>query len=341
MKYLDEYIIPANLEMENKQIGGLSDLDFDGKHFYAVSDVPSSPRIYKFDLILENNKIKEVVFLKVISINREDSAHKKMIWDLEGIVFDQEKNNFIVSSEGSIAQQKDPFIAEINQKGIPENFYKLPSYFKASTKNGLRNNGVFEGLTQSFDQKGIWVSTELPMYRDGGTSRIYPIKAPIRVTLFDKKTREANFQFVYLLDRIRKIPLLPFAWHGVSAILNNDKEKFIFVERTFSAGHGAKSHRVRLFEVDASQASNTLEIEKLKGKIPKKVIPAKKKLLIDLNDIKKELSHQIIDNIEGISFGPKLPNGNRSLILISDNNFSSWVNQLNQIILLELIPPKK
>ena len=28
-----------------------------------------------------------------------------------------------------------------------------------------------------------------------------------------------------------------------------------------------------------------------------------------------------IDNIEGVTFGPTLPNGNKTLIFVSDNNF--------------------
>jgi len=30
-----------------------------------------------------------------------------------------------------------------------------------------------------------------------------------------------------------------------------------------------------------------------------------------------------LDNIEGMTFGPDLPDGRRSLVLVSDNNFSA------------------
>ena len=63
-----------------------------------------------------------------------------------------------------------------------------------------------------------------------------------------------------------------------------------------------------------------------------------KELLFNFKSVKKQLSKKSIDNIEGITFGPKLPNGNLSLILVSDNNFNSLGEQLNQFILLELIP---
>ncbi|UXE64571.1 MAG: esterase-like activity of phytase family protein [Woronichinia naegeliana WA131] len=48
------------------------------------------------------------------------------------------------------------------------------------------------------------------------------------------------------------------------------------------------------------------------------IIPAKKTLLLDLTSLGIP-----IDNVEGITFGSTLPNGERSLILVSDNNFSS------------------
>lgn len=345
VKYLDEYIIPADFEFENTKVGGLSDLDFDGNHFYAVCDVPSSPRIYKFKLQIEDYKIIGASFLEVIQIDPEqifpNDSTQIPFWDSEGLVYDRDRDVFIISSEGSIQSLKNPYVAEINPDGKLLDTYYLPEYFEADAKRGLRDNGVFEGLTESFDQTAIWVSTELPMERDGGTSRLYKTNSPIRITLFDKTDKHPQKQFIYLLDRIRKIPLLPFAWHGVSAILNYDEGKFIFLERTFSAGHGNKAHRIRLFEVDAKNATNTLEIHKLKGKINRQVVPAEKKLLFDFKEVKHKLSHKLIDNIEGISFGPQLPNGNQSLILISDNNFSSWTSQLNQIILLELIPNEK
>ena len=42
-----------------------------------------------------------------------------------------------------------------------------------------------------------------------------------------------------------------------------------------------------------------------------------------------------IDNVEGITFGPKLANGNQSIIFISDNNFSD--KQKTQIFLFEVV----
>jgi hypothetical protein len=43
-----------------------------------------------------------------------------------------------------------------------------------------------------------------------------------------------------------------------------------------------------------------------------------------------------VDNIEGISWGPKLANGHRSLILVSDNNFNP--DQRTQFLAFEVMP---
>jgi hypothetical protein len=49
-----------------------------------------------------------------------------------------------------------------------------------------------------------------------------------------------------------------------------------------------------------------------------------------------ELKLPRVDNLEGISLGPVLPNGHASLVLVSDDNFGK--DQVTQLLLFELIP---
>jgi hypothetical protein len=62
-----------------------------------------------------------------------------------------------------------------------------------------------------------------------------------------------------------------------------------------------------------------------------------KELVLNFKKIRKQLSSRRIDNIEGMCFGPKLANGNRSLLFISDNNFNTFTDQITQLIWLEMI----
>jgi hypothetical protein len=42
------------------------------------------------------------------------------------------------------------------------------------------------------------------------------------------------------------------------------------------------------------------------------------------------------DNIEGVTFGPVLPNGHPTLLFVADNNFAAY--QRSQFFLFEIIP---
>lgn len=48
-------------------------------------------------------------------------------------------------------------------------------------------------------------------------------------------------------------------------------------------------------------------------------------------------SAPVLDNIEGITWGPTLASGNRTLVLVSDNNFSG--TQFTQFVALEVTSP--
>ncbi len=99
---------------------------------------------------------------------------------------------------------------------------------------------------------------------------------------------------------------------------------FLSLERTFGlTGAGAK-----IFQVVIGNATDTSNIASLKGNLAQ-VRTLKKQLLFDLGDLDIEL-----DNLEGITIGPRLPDGSKSLLLISDDNFNE--EQINQLLLFRL-----
>ena len=63
-----------------------------------------------------------------------------------------------------------------------------------------------------------------------------------------------------------------------------------------------------------------------------------KRLILNLDTLPElgSLALPRIDNIEGVSFGPDLPNGHRSLVMVSDNNFNPL--QITQILAFEVLP---
>lgn len=340
LRFLDDYVIPAETVFENTPIGGLSGIDYLGGNKYLfISDQKSNPRFYRASISLSEQKIDTVIFSEVVLLKTsENSAYKNQAFDLEAIRENPKTKKIVVTSEGNIKAEKNPGIYLVSPSGKILTTYAIPEYFKAKSTAEPQNNGVFEALSHNLDYSGIWVATELPLKADGPKPMLVKTISPVRITYFENSSQTAKKQFVYLLDSIAKIPLLPFYINGVTDILAIEKNKFLVLERQFSAGLGQHGNTVRIYVADCSEATNTLMMPALKQKMDK-IVPAKKSLLFDFKTVKNQLPEGIIDNIEGMSYGPTLPNGNKTLLLVADNNFNSLGPQLNQIILLELTKP--
>jgi len=114
---------------------------------------------------------------------------------------------------------------------------------------------------------------------------------------------------------------------GLTDIMSLGDGKFLVLERSFSVGHLACT--IRVFLTDLSQASDISGIASLKEQPPTR--PAVKKLLLNMDSL-----GIYIDNIEGVTFGPRLPNGHNTLVFVADNNFNPL--QKSQFLLFEVIP---
>ncbi|WBL26651.1 esterase-like activity of phytase family protein [Zunongwangia sp. HGR-M22] len=333
IRFLDEYVIDKDLKVDGTKVGGLSGIDYKNGKYYLIVDTPSDARFYEAEVDISSNKIDTVKFNKAVFIEKSADFFKDHPLDPESIRFLPEENQVYITSEGNINNIQDPSIFILNENGNFEDAFKIPEHFTATGEQKPRHNGVFEGLSETIDKKGIWVSTELPLEKDGPKPKLFPTKSFTRITYFDKDSKKASKQFAYKLDGISKIPWLYFAINGVTEILEYKKDNFLVLERAYSAGHGSKSNTVKIFDVDAENATNILNQNSLKkGNFNS----AKKRLVFDFKSVRDQLTDKIIDNIEGICFGPKLPNGKQSLLLISDNNFNSFTKQLTQLILLEI-----
>jgi len=62
---------------------------------------------------------------------------------------------------------------------------------------------------------------------------------------------------------------------------------------------------------------------------------------LDFNAIKSQFPSKHVDNIEGMCWGPKLKNGNQTLVFVADNNFNLYGKQLNQFLFFEVVISEK
>lgn len=109
---------------------------------------------------------------------------------------------------------------------------------------------------------------------------------------------------------------------AILPVEEQDATRYLVMERSFVTGVG---NSVRIYEINTSGATDVKDVDSLAGR---KVRPVHKKLLADLGG----LGLSTVDNVEGLTWGPRLPSGERSLVLVSDDNFSA--TQVSQLITL-------
>ena len=110
----------------------------------------------------------------------------------------------------------------------------------------------------------------------------------------------------------------------MAAIQYYKKNQLLVLERSYSTGTQACT--IKVFLCDFKDATDVKNYDTLQNQT---INLSSKKLLLNMNDL-----GIYTDNIEGLTFGPQLANGNRSLLFVSDNNFSS--TQKTQVFLFEV-----
>lgn len=333
--FLDEYVVKDSLVLNNSFIGGLSGIDYSDGFFYFVVDDSRNPRFIKAKIDIKQNKIKSVDFNNVVCLKDSTSDfYNENFLDLESIFIDNETKEVNFVSEGSILKGKSPSVFTTDSLGNFMHSYIIPDYFIPNAIVKLKHNGAFEGSSKGVNGKGFWVAMESPLIVDGDEPTFKKTSSPIRITYFDQKSKKATKQFAYQLEHITKPSKGDINLNGLTSILEYKENHFFIIERTYQSGYGALGNIIRIFDASVDETTtNTLDIQSLKET---DFIPLKKRLVFNFEDVRSELTEGIVDNIEGITFGPKLENGNQSLVLVSDDNFQLYGKQLNQFVLLEI-----
>ncbi len=346
IKFLDEYDIPYNLDYKGTTVGGLSGIDYDAKNnlYYMVSDDRSdkSPaRFYAASITVSQKGIDTVIFTAVHEMrqnngtvypnNKQDRFHTP---DPEAMRYDPVTRQLVWSSEGErIVTAKDTVLADPSVTIVSANGKFIDSFpmpanlLMHTTEKGPRRNGVLEGMSFADNYKTLFVNVEEPLYEDGPRADIKPNNAFIRLLKFDVTTRKNVAQYAYELSPVA-YPANPeneFKINGVPDILSIGKNKLLVIERSFSTGRLACT--IKIFIADLNGATDISNVA-LKGN--RNFVPASKKLLLNMDDL-----GIYIDNIEGMTFGPVLPNGHKTLLFIADNNFAAL--EKAQVLLFEVM----
>lgn len=348
LDFVNEYQLPKQ-KFEHTPVGGLSGLTYDriDDVFYAISDDRSEfapARFYALKLKfstqkeqpnLENVEVIGVDFLK----DKTGNTYAKGEVDPEGIALTGDRT-VLVSSEGVTSKSIPPFIDEfdlltgkwIRSLPIPQRYLFEPKKEPNSNKNqlpnpepqGVKDNLGFEALTVVRDSIGdpyrVFAITENALAQDTQTDESQPSEsrflhylvgdiAPLIVA-------EHRYPVEAMTPTVTQI--------GVNDIISLDRGgHFLTLERS----NGSNGLSAKIWQIFTGDANDTSAIKSFRNS--PNVRSIRKKLVLDLATLGIKL-----DNLEGMTIGPRLADGSQSLILVSDDNFSD--RQVTQFLVFRL-----
>ena len=335
-RLIGETRLPHKLPYQNTTIGGLSGIDFDPASgvLYLLSDDgggQNPPRFYTARLVLTAEKLGDIELTGVTFLQGFTSP------DPEAIRWHAPSQSLLWTSEGNALLGAAPSLQQTRLDGLLVRKFALPEMFDFglldSAKNqGPRINKTLEGLTITPDGRSVWVAMETALRQDGPQPTVAAPGGPCRFTQIDMASGTVLRQIAYIPDAIPRAPSPPGANtdNGVVEILMLDAHRMLVLERAYMAGLGPQaSNSLRLYAIDTRQPTDTMSIAALK---PGNHTPAAKTGVADFASFPALTT---LDNTEGMCWGPTLPNGNRTLLFVSDDNFN--LRQITQFLAFEFL----
>lgn len=345
VEFLGEVIVPTGTLFEGTEIGGLSSITFDpGRQVYYVlsDDQGNRPtgdpvRYYTVAIDLADGTLDvgDVTFVDVTQLfeNRKTPFAAGGL-DPEGLVLGREGFLFM-SSEGNILADPiiDPFIRRYNRNGRVTASLPIPDkYIPNGVDRGVRFNLSFESLNLTPDGHNLVTAGEGALFQDGPAST-FTNGSLTRILVYNLSQRTPSAEYVYELAPWAE-PSAIFGVNGIVEILPiDDLGTMLVMERSFSVGGvlgGGTGNVVVINEISTQGATDVLSVDALYDDgSPIPFTPVSQRKVFAFDDLGFP-----IDNIEGMTFGPSLPDGRQTLVIVSDNNFSP--GQFTQFIVLAL-----
>lgn len=326
---IGEVVIPYNYSFKDTPIGGLSGLTYESvsNTFYVISDDRSElagARFYSFRVQLnEQGKLnknsiqwKGMTFLKTPSGENYDLN----TIDPEGIAIAPDSLVYI-TSEGGRSNGKPPFVNAYKKDGTFVRSLPIPEAYWAAKKekramHGIRTNLAFESLTLTPDGETLYAATENALIQDGPAADTVS-SSPSRIIVYSLSTGNILHEYRYDVNKVFVTgeERGPFAVNGLSDLqaINNEGH-LLALDRNYVQEQG---NRIGLYEVRTEGATDIKQVDNMQ-QYDDSIQPVKKRLVADLSKF-----GITIDNFEGLTFGPKLPDGSQLLLIVSDNNFSN------------------
>lgn len=336
LELLGMAVYPGNREIAGAPIGGLSGLAWDAatETWLAVSDdaaVRGPARVYRLAIDLDDGRLEEdaVKVVEMIELRDADGGpFAPHTIDPEGIAI-LPNGTFYASSEGNADEGIPPFVRRFAADGSPLEELSLPSHLApdGDGRRGIRQNTGLEALGLTPDNRWLFTAVESALAQDG-LANDPKHDSPARLLRFVQSTGELASEHVYVVDPLPARPEPPdgVAVKGITELLPLTENHLLVLERTYVEGHGNTVELYLATFPDATNVSGIPDLTPGGHRSPsgewsgrrEAVQPVSKRLLLDFATLGVP-----VDNLEGMAFGPDLPDGRRLLLVVSDNNFNA------------------
>jgi hypothetical protein len=337
LEYLGDTTIPAGLPFDGTVVGGLSSITYDASRdvYYALSDdqgagfTPTSTpsRFYTLHIDLSDGSLDagDVTVLSTTTLlGLDGEPFPAQSLDPEGMTLTPQ-HTLVVTSEGISNRRIPPFVREFSLAGQELRDLPVPGYFDPTDPSvGVRNNLGFEAAAVTPDGQRLVVGTENALVQDGPAATT-STTSPARILSYHIGHGGSDREYVYDTDPV-SAPSPVFTVNGLVELLPLNEQFMLAMERSFSVGVGNDIRIFRLALPGATNVSGVPDLDDVTG-----LRPAQKSLLLQLP---ATVGGQPLDNVEGMTLGPLLPDGRRAVLLVSDNNFTP--GQDSQVLLAAL-----
>ena len=320
LEFLGQQIIPTGTQFQGTAFGGLSSIAYDEDRnvFYAFSDDQVNVRFYTLRIGVTGG-VPAVQIVGVTTIrDASGQPFAPQTVDPEGLALTKD-DTLVLTSEGFAARLIDPWIREFSLDGGQLRSLPLPAAFlpNATATRGVRQNLGFESAGVPPNGRFLFTGTEGALVQDGPPATL-AAGSPARLLRYNLQTGKLDRQYVYWTDPIAEppVPLTQFAVNGLVELLPLNNQFLLAMERSFSVGAPGTGNKIKLYSVELPGADDVNGFDSLASLLAG-IEPVEKTLLLNLDALGLPL-----DNVEGMAFGPDLPDGRRSLVLVSDNNFA-------------------
>lgn len=337
--------IPTGTQFEGTEIGGLSSITYDPNRgvYYAISDDQGTidpVHYYTLSIDVSDGQLDpgDITFLDITTmLDASGIPYTPASLDPEGLALTHEGSLYF-TSEGFAARipPVNPFIDRMDLNGRQNRALIIPNKFlpNLAGTQGVRSNLAFESLNVTPDERYLFTASEGALVQDGPAANLGQ-SSFARILQYRLSSGQPGSEYVYVVNPVAEVPVpeTQFRVNGLVELLPLDNVgTMLALERSFSVGAEGGGNTIWLYEIQTQGATDVSGEFSLYpngvGQPPISFAPVTKRLILNLEeDLRIEP-----DNIEGMAFGPALPDGRLPLILVSDNNFAA--TQATQFIVL-------